>query len=767
MAIGICPQCKSKWGAITPPNKEGKRFLVCTVCGYKLPISESLFSTDTSLYKKKTVGKKQLLVIEGNLLDSISMLCSAIVEDPEIKWEIGKKFASAIYKVEKEKTVKVIRIPQNDEDLKYYHIQKLPLEGQLRCFNALGIHEALHIKCKSDIRIFDNFIKKYPKKLQKLAEDVLNIVEDVRIEGWAFRNLHPNILRDLLYYRITGAEEYFEPLDELETKWLTQIAAAALQLGLPVDPRIVEFNLILEGMQHLKWMGKILGKPKNKTVLEILQQIAKLFDWIRNNGTTIHDAVKVAEKIMEMLQYYADIKRKYDMKEEINKIFKRKYPKVDHHGNSIIFVTDEEEEEKEKKKRSAPMPIVINPLEKKKKKKHRKGAERGERKKEKEGEGEQRGGDDTNIDMSTKWFGKDLEQLKKDLSQFSQEEQEMIRKILSTLREQAKKLMSNKKIVQNIKEWNTEIEADGFRVLWRSVTQSDIEKYEKLKTKITPHIRSLVNNLSKIFTKALKKRGKKIFPLKRGKLETSTSTFVKYYVGKVMGKEERNIFYKNQPPPQVLTDAVFLLLIDLSSSMAWRTDMNRAPKIEYAQQAALLFAETLNALKKKFKVPLDFGIVGFQAVSAGVIENALHFWFKQFNEPYDHVRGRMATIISHVGGRNLDPETLRYCKRILSDKRFKDKQKFIIVITDGIPYSVRGKRGEDDAHEAVRECLNRGINVIGISIDDPEKAQGYLPQIYTGKTKNAEATPIIVPEIAQLPLKITEILKKILLKKKL
>ncbi len=163
-------------------------------------------------------------------------------------------------------------------------------------------------------------------------------------------------------------------------------------------------------------------------------------------------------------------------------------------------------------------------------------------------------------------------------------------------------------------------------------------------------------------------------------------------------------------------DYAVTLLVDLSGSM------RNGGKIQEAFKSAVVLAETLNNLG------IQFEIVGFQDI---LLE------FKSFEENLDELmREKLNQMILEVYGSNPeghnnpndndDGVALLEASKHLADQTAKNK--FLIVLSDGIPETSYKDRGQLDheLHEAVAEITaNTNQKLIGLGLNSKAVARYY------------------------------------------
>ncbi|MCP8969507.1 vWA domain-containing protein [Ectobacillus ponti] len=236
-------------------------------------------------------------------------------------------------------------------------------------------------------------------------------------------------------------------------------------------------------------------------------------------------------------------------------------------------------------------------------------------------------------------------------------------------------------------------------------------------------------------------------------IENKTNAHTEKYYGRLRKKfirifteKQPRMFYKKGQESKEL-DVAFHLLVDCSGSMY--------NKMEETKKSVVLFHEALKSLK------IPHAISGFWEDAANAKEsskpNVLH-----------EVISYNTSLIPSSG-----PEIMQlheeednrdgYIIRIVSEQLAKrpEKHKFLLVFTDGEPSALDYHQdGILDTHEAVKLARKKGLDVIGIFIEEGEAQEAtYLLM------KNIYNHHFLVAQDAEdLRLKIKPLLKKLLLK---
>lgn len=184
-------------------------------------------------------------------------------------------------------------------------------------------------------------------------------------------------------------------------------------------------------------------------------------------------------------------------------------------------------------------------------------------------------------------------------------------------------------------------------------------------------------------------------------------------------------------------DIATAFLIDLSgSTKGWINDMERT--------ALLILSEALQVLKDRF------AIYGF---SGRTRKRCELFRIKGFEENYgETIKGRISGLVP-LDYTRLGPP-IRHLTGIL--KQVEAGTRLMITLSDGKPddYDIyKGQYGIEDTRQALLEARRVGIHPFCITIDKAEHR--YLSHMY------GPANYVFIDDIAQLPIKIPEIYRKL------
>jgi nitric oxide reductase NorD protein len=181
-----------------------------------------------------------------------------------------------------------------------------------------------------------------------------------------------------------------------------------------------------------------------------------------------------------------------------------------------------------------------------------------------------------------------------------------------------------------------------------------------------------------------------------------------------------------------------MFMVDMSgSTRGW---VNQAER-----EALILLAESLQTLGDQYAI---YGFTGMSRKRCEV------FPVKRFDQPYDDevkakISGMRAGDYTRMGA------AIRHLRHRLNE--VEARTKLLITLSDGKPDDYndeyRGQYGIEDTRQALFEARRQGVHTYCITID--EEAQDYLPHMY------GAANYTVINEIEKLPLKVSDIYKKI------
>jgi len=161
-----------------------------------------------------------------------------------------------------------------------------------------------------------------------------------------------------------------------------------------------------------------------------------------------------------------------------------------------------------------------------------------------------------------------------------------------------------------------------------------------------------------------------------------------------------------------------LVLTDFSGSMGDPGGNHQEfTKVQYAKQALVTLGKTLENLN------VNYSLRGFSANAHAISDIIL----KRFDEPHMDYKLVNKVFYPLMHGDNRDGESIRHVTNLLEIERGK---KLLIVISDGLPSAsgYEGKSGEEDTKLAVRQAEEKGIHIMGISID--RNANDFVLEAY-------------------------------------
>lgn len=209
--------------------------------------------------------------------------------------------------------------------------------------------------------------------------------------------------------------------------------------------------------------------------------------------------------------------------------------------------------------------------------------------------------------------------------------------------------------------------------------------------------------------------------------------------------ENPKLFYKKSEPGKEI-DASFILLIDCSASMF--------DKIEETRRGIILFHEAL----KSVGVPHE--IIGFwEDANESSVDEQPNYFFQVI--PFS------VSLHQKTGPEIMELEAMEdnrdgYAIRIVAERLLerKEKEKFLIIFSDGEPAAFDYNNGIVDTHEAVMEVRKKGIEIFNIFLSTSGlefEQKKVFENIYGNRS-------IIAPYVEELPDVLFPLLKNILTK---
>lgn len=294
--------------------------------------------------------------------------------------------------------------------------------------------------------------------------------------------------------------------------------------------------------------------------------------------------------------------------------------------------------------------------------------------------------------------------LQKEKTELSEEDQNWIKTMEQTLKRQINKQKVNQKeekeekIDRSIQP--TFVAMEGTKVYNHEVAKQSKEKenkYDKIVSRLNPQIQSFSKSLLKIFQND---KSKKVHSKK------GTINIERYY----SPRKTPRVFDKKRKPEQI-KDTAIVLLIDESGSM--NGTINGVSKKNIVRDIAIGMAESFS------KLNISYYVIGYSAFGSQVDHN---HYIKWRNLPTE--RKKLVSISSISG--NYDAVSVNYAKELL--KKRKAAHKLLIVMTDGIPSIGKPK----EVWEQVKTCRGDGIQVLGVAIgeDDTQDIKDMYGQFF-------------------------------------
>ncbi|WP_144461709.1 vWA domain-containing protein [Siminovitchia fortis] len=207
--------------------------------------------------------------------------------------------------------------------------------------------------------------------------------------------------------------------------------------------------------------------------------------------------------------------------------------------------------------------------------------------------------------------------------------------------------------------------------------------------------------------------------------------------------EHPKLFYKKSYPGTEI-DASFILLVDCSASMI--------DKMEETKRGVILFHEAL----KSVAVPHE--VIGFwEDANEAAADDQPNYFFQAipFSKSLQQLSGPEIMELDAMED-NRDGYAIRIAAERLLART--EKQKFLIVFSDGEPAAYDYDNGIVDTHEAVMEVRKKGIEVFNIFLSNSGlefEQRRVFENIYGNRS-------IIAPYVDELPDVLFPLLKKLL-----
>jgi len=157
---------------------------------------------------------------------------------------------------------------------------------------AGAIHEAWHILFQSDIELLKNFVKKYENKYKakipfigNIAKDIVNIIEDSRIEELGKKRFHGNRLA----------------IDYSNSYWLK---------NRPPFRNKPKWRIFIEAIMEISLTNGVKERIKDK-YLEKLCYVASFYIYWAKKQENCKASFEAADKIMPLLLEFFDLEGNY------------------------------------------------------------------------------------------------------------------------------------------------------------------------------------------------------------------------------------------------------------------------------------------------------------------------------------------------------------------------------------------------------------------------------------------------------------------------
>lgn len=258
-----------------------------------------------------------------------------------------------------------------------------------------------------------------------------------------------------------------------------------------------------------------------------------------------------------------------------------------------------------------------------------------------------------------------------------------------------------------------------------------IEQKDKYKMIPLPdHLRPRASRFKRKVVRCFKEKNSKITKMTSGKLDMRLLHKI--------AMDEYNVFTKDLNKSNV--DAVVEICWDGSGSMY-------GGKQNYSGEACAVIEEGLKGL-----VPLK--IINFSTDWNHVI----HYLVKDFDDKDRSVNYSMSyTKSKGFNGGNKDGYSIRVCTQDLLKRPEKDK--ILIVMSDGLPTDYNSINPEDDVKDAVKQARKKGVIVIPIFFGDEHfRERSYKDYEYMYEKFIINSAP------EELPERLVKLLEKLVLR---
>jgi hypothetical protein len=579
-------------------------------------------------------------------------------------------------------------------------------------------HEMAHVRftCK---KTWDQYVYRAMrdyKNLAGLAKDVLNIVEDRRIErlmGLVSEFLQANFF--LLGFRVS--------------KDIEEMVNAQINQPFPLDAGM-KLGMIRSGLLYISFM-RMLPVFQNDEVMDYLKKCYKYVLYARSSNHT-KGAVKASVKIMEILK---PLIKEYNKEsdEKFEQIFKNKdvgtyhaqseddVTQTSEKGEAVAYPNELEEE----------MEKLINEakeeLDKDEDEDDDGGGSSGIENEEENAEANEK-----NNSMNDKIFGEESEsesetvrdfvdditgnmdqiiELKKQIEKEAKKHEnnakepvtrEILHELLNSTKKEKMQQKKEQKEIEKIKELNPKIDSElhrGHKANFKDRTkmfQFSMNEYEGLKQEMMPYIKKTAREIEDLAQQTI---ARTLRQRKHGRLDRRKIT-------KLAAFNDSRVFTKRKVDEEQLKMEV-MLLVDVSGSngaqMLNSKNDKYVSRYVWNQVVAILIHEILK------EVEFEHTVWTFHEYSNTEISTPI-----DRSNCFEKDAGMYLKEIG-AWGSNRDGFAIRYAGEYLN-KFSESEKRLLIVLSDGQPSAsgYGGKPAMEDVKQAVKDVENDGAKVIGI-----------------------------------------------------
>lgn len=162
---------------------------------------------------------------------------------------------------------------------------------------------------------------------------------------------------------------------------------------------------------------------------------------------------------------------------------------------------------------------------------------------------------------------------------------------------------------------------------------------------------------------------------KTGKLELTGNNLSQLIAG--------NQYIKTKEiPAKLKVDIDLIILVDLTGSMGFETlcDGRIGERMEFVNEATIILATYLDILASKYKLPINFSIIGY---STNENEEPTLQLMKSFDEPYQEKKHAQAIYSWFPDGENCDARAIYEAVNLFDTLKSKSRNKTIFFLSDG------------------------------------------------------------------------------------